>query len=259
MVDSIQRVVPFYGDELVALQQPDGVIYVLFTRLCDNLGIDRRGQTRRVMNHSTLSKALVTLPVETEGGPQRLQCLRLDQLPLWLATLNASRVKAEIRPKLERYQDESAQVLWNAFRQQILPDSDSPEIVALQRIAEQAEAIAQLARQQIALTQRVDTAARKFRELDIRVGMLEDKLQPATYITDDQAAEVSSQVKALAELMTEKDSSKNHYQGIFAELYRRFGVSSYKNIRQGQYKQVLGFLEDWRKAANAQPAQGEVP
>ncbi|NJL06188.1 MAG: hypothetical protein HC911_15045 [Chloroflexaceae bacterium] len=42
---------------------------------------------------------------------------------------------------------------------------------------------------------------------------------------------------------------KNHYQGIFGELYRHFGVSSYKLIRIEQYDAVLAFLEQWREAA----------
>ena len=35
---SMQRIVPFYGDELVAVQQTDGNIFVHFGRLCENLG-----------------------------------------------------------------------------------------------------------------------------------------------------------------------------------------------------------------------------
>lgn len=57
---------------------------------------------------------------------------------------------------------------------------------------------------------------------------------------------MSNQVKALAELLTGKDASKNHYQGVFAELYRRFGVSSYKLFPQVKYQAVLAFLDDWR-------------
>jgi hypothetical protein len=67
-------------------------------------------------------------------------------------------------------------------------------------------------------------------------------------VTEDQAETISTTVKALAELLSLKDSSKNHYQGIFAELYRRFGVSSYKNIRIERYESVLAFLEDWRQS-----------
>src|SRR5215213_5686161 len=71
------------------------------------------------------------------------------------------------------------------------------------------------------------------------------------YLIDAQAAEVSHQVKALAELLTSQEAGKNHYQGIFAELYRRFGVGSYKIIRQEQYAAVLAFLSDWRRAVQA--------
>lgn len=83
------------------------------------------------------------------------------------------------------------------------------------------------------------------------------KLQPQTLVSDEQAEEISAAVKALAELITTRDPSKNHYQGIFAELYRRFGVSSYKNIRLSQYEQVLRFLEDWRTSVS-DSGQGPV-
>jgi uncharacterized protein DUF1016 len=44
MLDPLpQRLVPFYGDELIAVQNPDGTIFVLFKGLCDNLGLDRFG------------------------------------------------------------------------------------------------------------------------------------------------------------------------------------------------------------------------
>jgi hypothetical protein len=43
--------------------------------------------------------------------------------------------------------------------------------------------------------------------------------------------------------------SRSPYQGIFAELYRRFGVSSYKLIPQAKYQAVLTFLDDWRQRA----------
>ena len=85
--------------------------------------------------------------------------------------------------------------------------------------------------------------------VDIRVGLLEARLRPTATIDEEQAAEISSCVKALAQALTAKDSSKNHYQAIFAELYRRFGVSSYKVIPQAKYQAVVAFLDDWRASA----------
>ncbi len=264
-----QRIVPFYGDEVVAVQHPDTTVYVLFAKLCENLGLTRSSQVRRVQRHAVLSKGLVLLSIQTESGVQEIQCLRLDLLPLWLSGVHASRVKAEFQVKLVRYQEEAAVVLWQAFKPQIVVEAtamqpaDDQAIVQLQRIAEMGYAIARMAEQQIelqrqqqALTGRMDTAARVIKDVQVRIGVLEEKLQPAAYITEAQATDVSNQVKALAELLTTKETAKNHYQGIFAELYRRFGVSSYKLIRQEQYATVLQFLDDWRTAGGGDAAGG---
>ena len=70
--------------------------------------------------------------------------------------------------------------------------------------------------------------------------------------TEEQAVDIAAQVRALAQFLTERDPTKNHFAGVYNELYRRFGVSSYKNVRQGRYGEVLAFLEDWRaKVAGA--------
>lgn len=265
MADPLQpRSVPFYGDELVAVQRSDGAIFVVFTRVCDALGLKRWSQARRVQNHAVLSKGFISLTIHTEGGAQGAQCLRLDLLPLWLAGVQASKVKADLQVKLIHYQTEAAAVLWEAFKPQILVEAtaivpiDTHAIQQLQQIAEMGYAIARMAEQQIelqrqqhALSDRMDTAARVIKDVQVRLGVLEDTVHPAAYITDAQATEVSNQVKALGELLSGKEAGKNHYQGIFAELYRRFGVSSYKLIRQEHYQPVLKFLEEWRKASGA--------
>jgi hypothetical protein len=43
---------------------------------------------------------------------------------------------------------------------------------------------------------------------------------------------------------------------VFGELYRRFGVTSYTHIPQGQYAEVLKFLEEWRQSVAGE--EGEV-
>lgn len=255
-----QRIVPFHDDEIVAVQKLDGTIFILFSKLCENLGLSRWTQTRRAQSHAVLSKGLIAISVETSGGPQEVQCLRLDLLPLWLASVPASKTKAEIKEKLIRYQTEAAQALWHAFKPQIIietstqADNDA-NIAQLERLVEQSRAITRMAEEQLAQARRINEAARLVKsmqtdiaDVQIRLGVLEDRLHPGTYITDAQASEVSNQVKALAELLSHSEANKNHYQGIFGELYRRFGVSSYKVIRQEQYAAVLQFLEDWRHA-----------
>ena len=76
-----------------------------------------------------------------------------------------------------------------------------------------------------------------------RLKSVEGRIRPDAHIIDEQAAEISLQVKALAHLIG------GHYQTVFSELYRRFGVSSYKLIRIEQYEAVLAFLDEWRQRA----------
>jgi hypothetical protein len=269
-----QHLVPFYDDTLMAVQRPDGIIFVSFTRLCENIGLSRQSQARRIQGHTVLNEGFITLTVETEGGPQAIYCLRLDLVTLWLATVQAAKAKLEVQQKLVRYQREAAVVLWQAFQNQIVtkdtiqPPQTSTAIQELQHIAEMARAIAQLAEQQIELQReqqsfRHEVSERLMRaghvvkgmrldiaDLQIRLGDVEALVRPGAPISKVQAAEVSQRVKALAELLTSKERGKNFYQGIFGELYRRFGVSSYTDIPQEQYTEVLAFLDDWKHAAH---------
>lgn len=269
------RSVRFYDDTLVAVQQPDGTIYVHFARLCDNLGLSRPSAARRVQQHEVLQDGFVTLRVVTDGGVQAVQCLRVDLVPLWLAAISARRVKPELRVKVVRYQREAAQVLWQAFRPQVVPDEVVPVGTALgelQRIADLGRAITRLAEQQMDLEReqqrldgRMDGAARVMRAVqsrldgfELRLLAVEERTTPEAPINEGQAAEIKERVKALAQLLTARDASKNHYQGIFAELYRRFGVSSYKLIPQAKYPAVLAFLDDWRDVSHRSLDQNDA-
>ncbi len=69
-------------------------------------------------------------------------------------------------------------------------------------------------------------------------------VQPAAYLTDGQAAERAHLVKAIAKDLSERNKSKNHYQSVFGQVCRRFGVSCYKRVRQDQFPDVLSFLDE---------------
>jgi hypothetical protein len=215
-----------------------------------------------------MSKGLMSLDIETPGGVQSLQCLKLSLLPLWLSGVQASRVKAELQDKLVRYQHEVADVLWQAFRSQIIVETPledhegSLAIGQLEQIIEQSKAMQAMANEQIALIRRMNDAARVIKgvqtdiaevkedvaKVKIELGKLKERLHPSAYITQEQAAEIQSAVATVAMALTKRDPSKNHFQSIHAELHRRFKVKSYTLIRIEQYAAVLKLLEDWDDA-----------
>ena len=260
----LPRTVPFHDDELEAVAGGDGTIYAVFARLCENLGLNRVAAQRRIQSHAVLGEGYVALLLETSGGPQRVQCLRADLIPLWLASISARRVKDEVRDKLIRYQREASQVLWQAFHSMIVdelrpsPGTALHDLVQIRdlgyAIARMAEQHMELERQQRMLGGRMDAAARVIRDVQHRLDGFELRLlqveagpTPAAILTEDEAADIKERVKALAEQLTSQDRTKNQYQGVFSELYRRFGVTSYKHIRRSQLAEVVAFLDDWRQ------------
>lgn len=251
-----QQTVVFYDDEIAAVQVEQGgkqIIYVPLRPLCDYLGVDWSGQLQRVRRDPVLSDALTPCVVvtPTQGQPDQRRevlCLPLNYLNGWLFGINANRVREELRDKLIRYQRECHEILAAAFITTEIAPSASAEHQSLVQIREMALAIAEMATQQMTLTTRLDKAAIVVGEHGRRLTALEQQLAPRQAITDEQAADIAEKVKALAVHLGEQDNSRNHFQAIFAELYRRFRVSSYKSIRQSQYHLVNDFLDEWQQS-----------
>jgi hypothetical protein len=239
-----QRTVLFYDDELVAVKVEDGTVYVPVRPICDYLGVDWSGQYRRINRDPVLSEEAMSVAItatDIEAGSRQPRTSEMIALPIdylngWLFGINTSRVKEEIRERLIQYQRECYRVLADAF---LAPASTS----ALVQVREMGLAIARLAEEQMAMEQRLtirlDKAAMVVGDLRKRVGDVERRLQPGSRITEEQASEVKSAVAAVAA------NSSTTYQAVFGELHRRFGVTSYKNIRIEHYEAVLDFLENW--------------
>jgi hypothetical protein len=255
-----QKVVEFYDDELTAVRveiEGKSAVYVPVRPICDYMGVDWSAQFRRINRDPVLSAEVIPCVVvtATQGQPDQrreMLCLPLDMVNGWLFGINANRVKEELRDRLIQYQRECYRVLADAFVNRIVPDDwmqTNPEaMLALQQIRENALAVAGLAEEQMRMMARLDKAAIIVGQHGKRITALEAQLSPRDAITDEQAADVSAKVMAIASEMTELDPSKNHYQGIFGELHRRFRVTNYKNIRQSQYQAVLDFLYTWAEA-----------
>lgn len=249
------RDVDFYEDTLTAVlvdvEQGQSQVFVPVKPLSDALGLSWSGQYERLQRDAVLSEETEKITISREGDQAReMVCLPLDYVNGWLFSINANRVKAEIRERLIRYQRECYQILARAFvdRGELAEQETTGEMQALARIREMGLAIAAMAEQQMVLTSRLDKAAIVVGKHGKRIAALERRLAPPQAIADEQATEIAQKVKALAVQLSEQEPGKNHFQGIFSELHRRFGVSSYKNIRQGQYHDVLAFLQEWSEA-----------
>ena len=244
-----ERIVEFYGDEIKGVRvtrTPSGQseLYVPLRQLCDYLGVSYTGQRERINRDAVLSKKLETIQIATGGGPQDMQCLQLDYLNGWLFGINAGRVKETIRERVIRYQEECYLVLRDAFQGSVAPD-------ALTQVEQLGHALITLAREQrefdlrLAITEdRVDQAAVVVGDLTMRVTGLEERLSPGQAVTEEQASQISQSVKAVAIKMAQI-SGRNEFGGVYGELYRKFGITSYKMLPAGRFEEAMEFLNEW--------------
>jgi len=269
-----EKQVDFYGDSitaaLVRIEPGQGEqVYVPIRPICEYLGLDWSAQYRRLKRHPVLNKVQGVAMMTTPGGQQQAICLPLKFLPGWLFGLESNRMKSELKPKIIRYQEECYDILAEAFQHETtavtdldavdpfaVEQVDLPANPVLLQIREMGLAIARMAEEQITLQKevgrahsRLDVAGQLVSRLQKRMNSVERIVLPGAPISPVQAASISQAVKTLAEFLTSKEPGKVHYQSIFSELYRRFGVYNYREIRQTDYAEVLTFLDDWRKAA----------
>ena len=152
-----------------------------------------------------------------------------------------------MQDKLIRFQEEAAAVLWEAFEDgrlttnvnfdALVEDSDS-EAAQAYLIA---QAVVRLARNQLLVEARVDN-------IEERVTTLETALHdPGRYINSEQASRISQAVKLIA-MELGKRSGRNEYGGVYGELYRKFGITSYKELPADKYEAAAAFLKEWHQS-----------
>jgi hypothetical protein len=251
-----ERTVLFYDDQirLVIVQQGgQQIAYVPLRPICEFLGVAWSPQLRRINRDPILAEAATSVTVTVTEGGQRGQmlCLPLDYLNGWLFGINASRVKDEVRDRLLRYQRECYQALAQAFGGTQAEEATSPTLTALAQVREMGLAIVRMAEEQMAFERRLattenrlDQAAVVYGDLTKRVRALEQKILPGDPVTEEQASQISQGVKTVA-LTLGKQTGKNEFGAVYGELYRRFGITSYKLLPASRFAEAMKFLTEW--------------
>jgi len=247
-----QKTVIFYEDEITAVVVDEGgrrEVYVPLRPICDYLGLDWSAQYRRLNRDEVLSEVTQGVAVTaTPGGKQEMVCLPLKYLNGWLFGVNATRVKDDLRARVLRYQRECYDVLAQAFQSTAARPETSSTLI---QVRELGRAIMQMAEEQIeferrlTLTEgRLDKAADVVGNLTKRVSSLEQRMAPGEAVTEEQASQISQAVKAVA-LALGKQTKKNEFGAVYGEMYRKFGITSYKLLPVKRFEEAMKFLTEW--------------
>jgi hypothetical protein len=240
-----QKTVEFYEDQVTAVRLANGDVFIPLRPIVEGLGLDWASQTRRINRDPVLAEVKGVVVTTTPGGPQEMLALPLDYLSGFLFGVNASRVKADIRERVIRYQRECYKVLAEAFTEgRLTPDTSFDELLASDSPAAMAYKIATalqiMARQQLLLESRVDRHESRLEAIESHLGA------PDRYITPDQAMQLSQAVKTVA-MKLSKASGRNEYGGVYGELYRKFGITSYKQLPVSKFDEATSWLNEWRE------------
>lgn len=132
-----QNSVAFYEDEIISVKdEKTGKVYVPLKQIVDNLGLEWSGQAAKIKNNNNKWKC-VSIKISTVKGDQKAVCIPLTKINGWLFSINANKVRPDLKEKIERYQEQCFQVLYEYWNPKTDPNKkfddffgDSPAIVS---------------------------------------------------------------------------------------------------------------------------------
>jgi len=255
-----QREIDFYDDRVAAVLVPAAAgeppsVFVPIRPICDQLGLSWPAQFERIKRDPVLlevSQGVRVTRTPTQGGEQEMLCLPIEYLNGWLFGVSTTRVKAELREKIIRYQRECYLALWEAFRPEILGIVEAgatTEAAAadLQHIRLGVDGILEYLwrrHQHDEVVQRLLEMTR----LDVHeVGGL---VEPGEILTTRQRQTIYQLALELVALMAQlgelSGSVANPFPQVFGGLKSRFKVATYREIPRDEYRAAHEYLTLWK-------------
>ncbi|MFH7321404.1 phage antirepressor N-terminal domain-containing protein [Desulfurivibrio sp. D14AmB] len=102
--------VPFHGDTLFVIDF-EGKPYAPLRPIVEGMGLWWNTQHRKIVGRFAATVVMMTT-VAADGKQRKTICLPVRKLPAWLYSVDARKVKPELREKIRLYQEECDEVLW---------------------------------------------------------------------------------------------------------------------------------------------------
>jgi hypothetical protein len=104
--------VPFHGANLFIVELNDQP-YAPMKPIVEGMGLDWASQFTKIKQRFKTCVAEITMQLPGDDQRRAVICLPLRKLAGWLMTINAGKVREEIRPKVIEYQNECDDALWD--------------------------------------------------------------------------------------------------------------------------------------------------
>lgn len=104
--------VPFHGDTIFCIDYQDQP-YTPMRPIVENMGLDWGGQAVKLKANKERWTVEIISTVAQDGIEREMLSMPVRKLPAWLNSINPRKVRPELRAKIELYQAESDDALWN--------------------------------------------------------------------------------------------------------------------------------------------------
>lgn len=241
--------VQFDGDQLMAvILEGDGVA-VPVRAICQALGLDIDSQSAKLREHEVLSRGLRVVRVPRGQQLSSVVAILHKYIPFWLATIMPNQVKADVKPKLIRYQIELVDLLATLYGGELrtaLPVTVDAPTAALERRMADVLLEVRLAREALlAARQRTED---QLHVHEGRIGAIEglmDELQQQlashTTITAPQQEVIKRAIQRLATRYKQR-TGQDIYGKLFAQFCIDLGTPKYSLLPAGKYETALEWL-----------------
>lgn len=135
------QTISFNNQSLITVEQ-NGNHYVAMKPICENIGIDWRAQRQRIVRDEVLYSTVVIITTVAEDAKNReMLCIPIKKLNGWLFGLNPNKVRADLKERLENYQEECFLALWDYWTEGVARRDEVKNKLALwqQKKAEYAQ------------------------------------------------------------------------------------------------------------------------
>ncbi|NEG55431.1 phage antirepressor N-terminal domain-containing protein [Bifidobacterium platyrrhinorum] len=248
-MNTIQNI-PFHGDTIEAIAQ-NGTWFASLRRMCENLGVDYSRQLQKLKEKPW---AVVDIMPTTGADGKTYQMTMIDRrtTTMWLAGINAGKVREDLRAKIEAYQCEAADALDEYFNEGAairLNEGDTEDDIIAKGMLAAGRKIEQLKTQLEQSRAEVEKRGHQLEQAHENLGSLGRQL------TEQQPyAAIGAQFVQLDGTISVRDVSRNFQQidpkmtaTRVYEILRKYGyvvkhgcAPTVKGVKPGYLKQKIG-------------------
>ena len=247
-----QLPVPLFDGVVLAVRARDGLIFLGLRDLCATLNLSVSAQRRRIIANDALHLAQFRVPV---GNQLRtLDFLLLDDLALWLLSIQERRVAPEVRERLAYVKRYLEGAVRTAFAQLTglpsTPSSQIEDLAELDQVEQALRTLTELGQRQAALETSQDRARATYRDLAALVHELRDRIgaleqQAKSRISPTQRNALYRLVQQWGAARAEQDPRLTAGVAIrksWVELNARFNITTYTDLPAARYDEALQFV-----------------